>query len=98
MKINHATTNLLAVVLLIFMLALGFFSVLGDSTTMDELAHIPAGYSYIVQKDMRLNPEHPPLLKDLAGLAVLIGSKITGTKINFPDQDASWQKNINAQW
>jgi len=98
MKINHATTNLLAAVLLIFMLALGFFSVLGDSTTMDELAHIPAGYSYIVQKDMRLNPEHPPLLKDLAGLAVLIGSKITGTKINFPGQDASWQKNINAQW
>jgi len=98
MKINHATTNLLAAVLLIFMLALGFFSVLGDSTTMDELAHIPAGYSYIVQKDMRLNPEHPPLLKDLAGLAVLIGSKITGTKINFPGQDPSWQKNINAQW
>lgn len=98
MKINNKATNLLAAVLLIFMLALGFFSILGDSTTMDELAHIPAGYSYIVKKDMRLNPEHPPLLKDLAGLSVLIGSKITGAKINFPDQDPSWQKEINAQW
>ena len=80
------------------MLTLAFFSVRGDSTTMDELAHIPAGYSYIVQKDMRLNPEHPPLLKDLAGLSILIGSKITGEQINFPVEDPSWQSAINGQW
>jgi hypothetical protein len=65
---------------------------------MDELAHIPAGYSYITQKDMRLNPEHPPLLKDLAGLAVWLGSKITATPIHFPSQIKPWQKDINGQW
>jgi len=42
-----------------------------ESTTMDEKAHIPAGYSYVKYQDMRINPEHPPLLKDLAGLAIL---------------------------
>ncbi|MFZ1654904.1 MAG: glycosyltransferase family 39 protein [Candidatus Moraniibacteriota bacterium] len=42
-----------------------------ESTTMDEKAHIPAGYSYVQYQDMRINPEHPPLLKDLAGLALL---------------------------
>ncbi len=42
-----------------------------ESTTMDERAHIPAGYSYVKYQDMRINPEHPPLLKDLAGLALL---------------------------
>jgi predicted membrane-bound dolichyl-phosphate-mannose-protein mannosyltransferase len=42
-----------------------------ESTTMDEKAHIPAGYSYVRYQDMRINPEHPPLLKDFAGLAIL---------------------------
>lgn len=42
-----------------------------ESTTMDEKAHIPAGYSYVRYQDMRINPEHPPLLKDFAGLALL---------------------------
>lgn len=42
-----------------------------ESTTMDEKAHIPAGYSYVKYQDMRINPEHPPMLKDFAGLALL---------------------------
>lgn len=42
-----------------------------DSLTFDEVAHIPSGYSYITTHDYRLNPEHPPLLKILSGLAIL---------------------------
>jgi len=80
------------------MFGLAFFSMLGDANTMDELAHTPAGYSYIIKQDMRLNPEHPPLLKDLAGLSVWLGSKITGEKINFPDQHPAWQNKVNGQW
>ncbi|MEK9183728.1 MAG: hypothetical protein AAB890_01500, partial [Patescibacteria group bacterium] len=30
-----------------------------ESATMDELAHIPAGYGYVKYLDYRLNPEHP---------------------------------------
>ena len=46
-------TNLIAIFLLMTMFASGFFSMRGISTTMDELAHIPAGYSYLSQKDYR---------------------------------------------
>jgi hypothetical protein len=42
-----------------------------DSLTFDEVAHIPAGYSYVTLHDYRLNPEHPPLLKVLSGLFLL---------------------------
>lgn len=97
-KFNNKITNCLAVFLLALMLALAFFSLRGDSATMDEQAHIPAGYSYISQQDMRLNPEHPPLLKDLAGLSAWLGSKLTAQPINFPDQLESWQTGINDQW
>jgi len=98
MKINKKTTNILAVGLLLLMFCLAFCTIQDDSLTMDELAHTPAGYSYITQKDMRLNPEHPPLLKDAAGLSVWLGSKITNTKINFPIEHKSWQKDLNGQW
>ncbi len=42
-----------------------------DALTFDEVAHIPAGYSYVALGDYRLNPEHPPILKALSGLAIL---------------------------
>lgn len=81
--------------LLFVMGALMFFSVKGDSMIIDEDAHIPAGYSYISYGDYRLNPEHPPLVKDLAGLAVKIGG------FKFPHE--YWLSNangaaINNQW
>jgi len=91
-------TKLLAFSMLTLMLGLAFFSMRGDSGTFDEVAHLPAGYSYITQKDMRLNPEHPPLIKDLAGLSVLIWSKITKTNINIPTNIRAWQEDINGQW
>jgi len=95
---SNKVTKILVALMLIVMFVLMFFSLRGDSATMDELAHTPAGYSYLVKKDMRLNPEHPPLLKDLAGLSVWLGSKLTATPINFPDQIKPWQEDINGQW
>ncbi len=62
-----------------------------DSATIDEIAHIPAAYSYLKYQDMRLNPEHPPLLKDLAGLPLQF------LKLNFPSNNSAWQTDINAQ-
>lgn len=97
-KPNNKIVNAIAVFLLGLMLTLAFFSMRDDSSTMDELPHIPSGYSYITQRDMRLNPEHPPLLKDLAGLSVWLGSKMTNTTINFPTEVESWQKEVNGQW
>jgi hypothetical protein len=90
--LNNKTTNLIAGILLGMMGILAFFSMKGISATMDELAHIPAGYSYVSQHDYRLNPEHPPLAKDLAGLPLL------SQKINFPKNHPSWQEGVNEQW
>jgi len=64
----------------------------GDSATMDEMSHIPAGYSYLTQKDFRINPEHPPLIKDLAALPLLF------LDLNFPQDHSSWTEGINEQW
>ncbi len=99
---SNTLSKCLAAALLIFMLLVAVFSMRGGSAIMDEASHLPAGYSYVTQGDMRINPEHPPLVKDLAGLAVVLMSKVTGEKINFPYQLPAWQaetKNtLNAQW
>lgn len=65
-----------------------------NNATMDEAPHIPAGYSYVLKKDMRLNPEHPPLVKTLAGLSAWLFAR----PINFPDELPSWKENVNDQW
>jgi 4-amino-4-deoxy-L-arabinose transferase and related glycosyltransferases of PMT family len=67
-------------------------SSLQESATMDELAHIPAGYSYLKFGDDRLNPEHPPLLKDLSAIPLVF------MKLNFPKDSDYWQKYVNGQW
>lgn len=63
-----------------------------ESTTMDEKAHIPSAYTYVKYGDMRLNPEHPPLLKDLAGLPLLF------MDVKFPTDDWDWTTGVNEQW
>ena len=90
---SNRLTNLIATALLIFVFFVALFSMKDDSVTMDEVAHLPAGYSYLTQKDMRLNPEHPPLLKDLAALPLLF---IKG--INFPSEIKDWKEDVNGQW
>ena len=82
-------------IVFLLLLLFGFLSVLSmwnDSAIVDEGPHLPAGYSYLTQKDMRLNPEHPPLLKDLAAIPLLF------MNINFPSQIKSWTDDINGQW
>jgi dolichyl-phosphate-mannose-protein mannosyltransferase len=45
---------------------------LHESATVDEVAHVGAGLSYLQRLDLRLNPEHPPLGKALAALPLAI--------------------------
>lgn len=60
--------------LLIFAVLASVFVVLGvrharsNSATFDEVAHLPAGYSYLTFGDYRLSPSHPPLAKMLGAL------------------------------
>lgn len=88
-----------AILIFMFLVALfssaGAFGIPGDSGTVDEIAHIPSGYSYVKYGDFRLNPEHPPLAKALAGIPLTLQSNIKGFKDNWTwdsiDQwDAGW--------
>lgn len=47
---------IIAGILLLCMLIMGVGSMRGDSAIVDEVAHIPAGYSYVTRQDYRLNP------------------------------------------
>ena len=78
---------LLAAFLLTVMAVSAFSSSWGDTLTYDEDAHIGAAVSYITQKDMRLNPEHPPLAKDLAGLALLPLRINPDFLVFYPEED-----------
>ena len=90
---TNKLTNIIAAGLLVFVFVISVFSMAGDSLTMDELAHLPAGYSYLTQKDMRLNPEHPPLIKDLAAIPLLFIKDI-----KFPADSKAWTTDLNGQW
>lgn len=74
------------------MFILAITSMRGDSAIMDEIAHIPAGYSYVRYFDFRINPEHPPLIKSLAGIPLLF------MNLEFPLDHSSWTDEINGQW
>src|SRR5947209_9248297 len=58
--------------LLIMMFFLAGGAALHESATVDEVAHVGAGLSYLQRFDLRLNPEHPPLGKALAALPLAI--------------------------
>lgn len=87
-------SNFVAVLVLAGMFLLMFFSSLDNSATFDEVAHIGAGYSYVTQKDGRLNPEHPPLIKIISAIPLLF------LKLNFSINRPFWNmQNVNdRQW
>ncbi len=89
---SNRSTNIIAVFLLLIMFLTAVSTIRGESFTFDETAHIGAGYSYLTQRDMRLNPEHPPLIKDLAALPLLF------LNLNFPKDDPSWTQPEPVRW
>src|SRR5688572_7129031 len=63
---------LATILLLAVFAALAIGSSSGSSVTGDEVAHLGAGYTYVRTGDFRLNPQHPPLMKALAGAPLLL--------------------------
>src|SRR5579871_4350162 len=77
MRIRPA--GIAAAVLLLMMFVLAGGAALRESVTIDEVAHIGAGLSYVQKLDLRFNDEHPPLAKVLAGLPLAI----RGTRADY---------------
>lgn len=84
-----------AILLLMFLLTFwsshGAFGDPGESAIVDEVAHIPAGYTYVKDSDYRLNPEHPPLAKAWSALPLILNKQIVGPELN-----SSWANIL--QW
>lgn len=68
---KHIPTAL-AGFLLLLMAVLAGGAALRESITVDEVAHIGAGVSYLQRLDLRMNPEHPPLAKALAAIPLVL--------------------------
>ncbi len=85
-------THFIAAVLMIMAGLLAIFSIWDDSAVRDEMPHIVSGYSYLTKQDYRVNPEHPPLIKELAAVPLLFQS------VYFPEQDPAWKDHVNDQW
>ena len=73
--------NYPAIFICLFFFAISFFAVngfdlknlkySGDSITSDEVPHITSGFYYLKTGRYFLNPEHPPLVKDISAILPL---------------------------
>lgn len=82
----------LAVVSALVMVGLNLRNLKGQSITVDEYAHLPAGYSYLVKRDFRIYSKNPPLIK------MLSASPLTAMKLEFPLQKFYEVKGGWAPW
>ena len=71
MENQHSKLSNIVWLLLLIHFFLAVTSMAQKSVTSDELIHISAGYSYLTENDFRYNPEHPPLVKEIAAIPLL---------------------------
>ena len=69
-KFKIIKTSILASLLLLVFL-IPFLSTQNFSPAYDEITHLPSGFSYLKTGELKLNPEHPPLVKMLAAAPLL---------------------------
>jgi len=56
------------------------------SPTFDETAHVGAGLSYLRTGEFKINLQHPPLLKEIAALPLVMSA------VPFPMSEADWKE------
>ena len=57
-----------ALIFVLVFIAQGVFFIRANAPTYDEALHLAAGYSYLATRDFRLEPQNPPLVKQLLAL------------------------------
>ncbi len=77
----------LASILIIATSIIAIASAWHDSPIVDEVPHIGSAYSYVSLQSYQFNPEHPPLAKDLAGLAMSTLDLKAPAQIQRPSND-----------
>ncbi|MDP1629719.1 MAG: glycosyltransferase family 39 protein, partial [bacterium] len=91
---NHWLINFTVGALMIVMFFLMLGSIKDDVPIVDEVPHIGAGYSYLAKRDSRMNPEHPPLIKNLAAAPLMF------LNLNSPFKTGAWERGMRdaGQW
>ncbi|KKP68610.1 MAG: Glycosyl transferase, family 39 [Candidatus Moranbacteria bacterium GW2011_GWE1_35_17] len=84
--------NIIIIIVSVIFLSISILNANNDAATFDEIAHIPAGYSYLTQHEMRLNPEHPPLIKNLSAFPLLF------LDLNFDTSLPFWSGELPRKW
>lgn len=87
------------VLLLALMAVLADGAARRESVTIDEVAHIGAGVSYLQKLDMRMNEEHPPLAKALSALPLVIrGTHADYSHISWTFSSGGLFKQFLGEW
>ena len=73
---RNKLTLLGALFLLLVFVAQGILFIRANSQTVDEAMHLAAGYSYLAKKDFRIEPQNPPLIKELLALPLFISYRL----------------------
>ena len=88
-----------AVLLLALMALLAGGSARRESVTIDEVAHIGAGVSYLQKLDMRMNEEHPPLAKVLAAAPLVVrGVHADYSHVSWTFSGSGMFKQLLGEW
>src|SRR5262245_12836296 len=94
----RVSPSVVAGVLVLLFVAHALSASLIKTPTYDEPVHVGAGLSYLRTREFKVNLQHPPLLKELAALPlVLIGvrwpvpAEVWGTLTTPAPPEAQWQ-------
>ncbi|MGH9513809.1 MAG: ArnT family glycosyltransferase [Terriglobales bacterium] len=91
--------SLTAALLLVAMAVLAGGAALRESVTVDEVAHIGAGLSYLQKFDLRMNEEHPPLPKIWAAIPLVIrGTHADYSHISWTFSEKNFFGAVMGQW
>src|SRR3989344_1923655 len=85
---SKSAKNIIVVGLLFLTFLIPFLSMQNFSPAYDEITHLPSGFSYLKTGELKLNPEHPPLIKMLAATPLLF----LNLKFDFNDPNLAGSK------
>lgn len=71
-NVRAGATLATALFFVLVFIAQGVFFIRANAPTYDEALHLAAGYSYLATRDFRLEPQNPPLVKELLALPLFL--------------------------
>jgi hypothetical protein len=95
--VSAVRTHVCAGLLIAAFFLQSFFASRIKSPVFDEPPHIAAGMAYLQKDNFRPNPQHPPLIKEMAAVSMLLaGIRLPQTRLaaamlqEAPDQPYEW--------